>query len=138
MKTLKFCSCYLIIGLLLVLTSCNSLMNTVTDEINQRYADQHPWTYEDVVKRLGNEVNRRAISEKSYVAIWASNNKDLETLKTKVKNGDKIIGIYVTFEDGIIIKEYYDYELERRVKKEYGAVIAIGAIKQEIKLADLM
>lgn len=121
----------------LLLTSCNSVLDTTIDEINQRYSDKNPMSENDVKVRLKEPVKVVPISETEFVSLWVPNHHNFEELKIKVENGEEIIGVFVRFEKTVRSFPRLNEETLEMEWYEKKVTDAVYAEKRVITITDL-
>ncbi len=123
--------------LVLFLASCSTPLDTVIDEINQRYIDHNPMSEEDVKVRFKEPLNKRVISENEHILLWVPNYDTLEEVRVDIEAGIEVIGVFVQFEE--VTRSFQRLNEETLEMEWYDKVVidAVGAKKDIVTLNDL-
>lgn len=85
------------------LASCSNVTQDYADKIVEKAEDKKNYTYEEVMKKLGDEAINGTIEVAGYrvgVIIGVKGIKTKEDLQTKIDAGEDVEGIVVTIANG--------------------------------------
>lgn len=85
------------------LASCSNVTQDYADKIVEKAEDKKNYTYEEVMKKLGDEAINGTIEVAGYrvgVIIGVKGIKTKEDLQAKIDAGDDVEGIVVTIANG--------------------------------------